>query len=569
MSSIGGPNLIKDGLVLNLDSANSKSFRGEQTTNTINYTSVSPARYNNPGFSGTIIDTGNKFLDSPIWEATFIPQDSTFIPRLGSTEGFGFFHSMGIPLLADTDYMGSVYFKTTYPLPNTSTQGFINTYSNITGWGNAGTANTRYQEGEWTRLYTRYRNSVTINSINYSIRGNSNIFSATVNTTSTTQVLVSITILTNGTFQTVTDFGSNTLGGGLTNFNFMAGIYFADPTITSAGGIVGLSTGTSAILQHGLNTSTWTKLSASNNVITSNFPFTYYLLLNIPSTGGVNATIQFRLNLTGFYTALTDNKFWKITFNTSNLQVNDVIRTYWAAPMIEQHSRTFPSKFVIGTRGTTVATGGGWADTSGNNNNGELVNGVGYNINNSGAVVFDGVDDHIVTGNLGSNFSNFTVSVWFNPDSVSSFRNVLDCNYAYNGTTGNIGPRLEMDNTGGLRWIYSESVSSNSNFYSHFVLSNGLTTNKWHHALITYNSSTNTSITYYNGKNTGISRTLSGSPTGFLGSFTNLNIGRGFHLGGTERIYIGRISNIQIYNRPLLATEVEQLFNSTKGRYNL
>ena len=39
-------------------------------------------------------------------------------------------------------------------------------------------------------------------------------------------------------------------------------------------------------------------------------------------------------------------------------------------------------------------TGTTWTDLSGNNNNGTLINGVGYNSDNGGSLVFDGVDDH-------------------------------------------------------------------------------------------------------------------------------------------------------------------------------
>ena len=37
-----------------------------------------------------------------------------------------------------------------------------------------------------------------------------------------------------------------------------------------------------------------------------------------------------------------------------------------------------------------------WYDLSGNENNGELKNGVGYNAANGGSLVFDGVDDYIL-----------------------------------------------------------------------------------------------------------------------------------------------------------------------------
>ena len=221
------------------------------------------------------------------------------------------------------------------------------------------------------------------------------------------------------------------------------------------------------------------------------------------------------------------------------------------------NSRSYPGS------GTT------WTDLSGRGNTGTLTNGPTYSSANGGSIVFDGTDDYVTSGALPGSFASFTVIIWFYPTSVTNYENPIDCNYAYNGVTGNIGPRLEMDVNGTLGWVYSENTASNSNFYFHNVLSSGLAANTWHCAAITYNGGTNTSTTYYNGNATGISRGVSGNPTGFIGVMNNVNIGRGFHLGGAERIFTGRVSNTQIYNRALTSTEITQNFNALKGRFGL
>jgi hypothetical protein len=207
-----------------------------------------------------------------------------------------------------------------------------------------------------------------------------------------------------------------------------------------------------------------------------------------------------------------------------------------------------------------------WYDLSGNGNNGTLTNGPTFSDN---SLVFDGSNDYSVSGTLEGSFTNFSVIVWFYPTSITNYENVIDCNYAYNGTTGNIGPRLEIDSGGGLRWIYSQDTTSNSNFYSHYSLGSGLVANKWYHVAITYNGSSNSSVSYYNGNSSGNSRGLVGSATGFLGSFTNVNIGRGFSLGGVERYFTGKISNSLIYNRTISSEEVLQNYNATKSRFGL
>jgi len=59
------------------------------------------------------------------------------------------------------------------------------------------------------------------------------------------------------------------------------------------------------------------------------------------------------------------------------------------------------TRFTLGTRGTTVATGGGWADISGNSNHGEILNGTSTSNDNTvlGALDFDGTNDYLSIDN--------------------------------------------------------------------------------------------------------------------------------------------------------------------------
>jgi hypothetical protein len=209
-------------------------------------------------------------------------------------------------------------------------------------------------------------------------------------------------------------------------------------------------------------------------------------------------------------------------------------------------------------------SGTAWTDLSGRGNTGTLT-GAGYSSSNGGSLTFDGTDDYVVVNNgvLSGSFASFTVITWFYPTVVVNYNNVLDCNSGYY-TSGNIGPRLEMDSSGVLGWVYSNITEDNNQFYFQNVISSGLSANNWHCAAITYNGSGNSSTTYYNGTATGISRGTSGTPTGFVGSINSLNIGRGFF---NARYFNGRISNAQIYNRALTAAEIQQNYNALKSRY--
>jgi hypothetical protein len=218
-------------------------------------------------------------------------------------------------------------------------------------------------------------------------------------------------------------------------------------------------------------------------------------------------------------------------------------------------------------RNSYRGSGTTWTDLSGNNYNGTLTNGPTFNGANGGSIFFDATDDFVNVGNIGV-ITSFTVLVWCYPTSVINFRNILDCNFNYNATTGNIGPRLEMNSSAQLTWVYSNITNSNDSFYSHTVLNAGFNANNWYCIGITYNSSGNTSTTYYNGLTTVFSRTSNGTPTGFVGTMSNVILGKGFFLDAS-RLYAGRISNAFIYNRALTATEVLQNYNATKTRFGL
>ena len=221
------------------------------------------------------------------------------------------------------------------------------------------------------------------------------------------------------------------------------------------------------------------------------------------------------------------------------------------------------------SRKSYPGSGATWFDRSGNGNHGTLTNGPTFSSANGGSLVFDGTDDYVACSGLSGSFSSFTVIVWFYPTVVINYKNVLDCNNSYNGLTGNIGPRLEMNSLGNLGFVYSNITSSNESYYSHEVKASGLTPNNWHCASITYNGETNTSVTFYNGLPTGLSRVTTGSVTGFIGVMNNITIGKGFNFFPVNRIFTGKISNVHIYRRSLTSQEILQNFNATRGRYNL
>ena len=226
----------------------------------------------------------------------------------------------------------------------------------------------------------------------------------------------------------------------------------------------------------------------------------------------------------------------------------------WSCMQVEQKS--YVTSFVAGTRGTTVATGGGWADLSSNGNNGELLNGVRENSNNLGSLVFDGVDDYIPLAGTILSLNQMTISSW---------------NYSSNFNQN--GFMFEKTTNGSVNTQYSLFYnSSNDIYYRTYGLSTldltinittaGVVNNQWNNVIATFDG-TNKRI-YVNGILRATSATLTGTVTqnttgaAFIGIF-----------GGGGYPFNGRIAQTQIYNRALTAAEISQNFNATRSRYGL
>jgi hypothetical protein len=398
MALAHSPKIVTNGLVFAYDMGNpQKSWIGRPTTNFVNASSVAINRYNNPGFSGTVFNTGETYKGMPIWETTFIPQDSSFISRLGSTEGFGAFHSMGTSLAVNNRYMASIYFRRISPLQNSPTLGFINTYSNIAGWGQNGTSTTRIDQNDgWIRLYSQY--------------------------------------------------------------------------------------------------------------------------LNTSST-------------------LSDNKFWKITFDTTGVQVGQTLRAQWCAPMIEQHDTVYPSTFVNGTRLNTQSI----LDLT--NNNTLTANSLTYD--NNGLFNFNGTSDFISTNFVG-NSSTFTHEVFLRPTNVTKDQMYIGHTIgAHYVRIVNSRPFLSISTTSAQRTFSHNEVLINNNFY---------------HIVSIYNGSR--IKIYVNGVlNEGpiLNEPLNGWGTNRIGRWQD----------GDQRSFVGDIFSLKSYNRELTASEVAQNFAALRGRYGI
>ena len=173
--------------------------------------------------------------------------------------------------------------------------------------------------------------------------------------------------------------------------------------------------------------------------------------------------------------------------------------------------------------------------------NGALLNGTGYSSVAGGCWSFDGTDDGI---NTTINIDNDPIGIhaWIYCTEVTSVNGrgiVLSDN-------GGWDRGLEINDS---KW----GVHTGNSLYKVGTVSN----NTWYNIFLSYSS--NVWTLYVNG-----SFVFSSTSTTSPGSLAT--IGRADYF--STRIFQGLISQVQIYNRALTATEIIQLYNATKDRYS-
>jgi hypothetical protein len=208
-----------------------------------------------------------------------------------------------------------------------------------------------------------------------------------------------------------------------------------------------------------------------------------------------------------------------------------------------------------------------WNDLSGNNNNGTLINGLTFNSTNGGNLVFDGVDDYIsISNNTNLIFGtgDFTVSMWIKTPITS----------VGEGSPSAWGPIISKGCTtsapAGTWWFAQNSTNNNritfnisSTAGDTFVTATttSVLTDGWHNILFTRTGSTG--YLYVDGVLTATDVT----------SDSDLSSTASLFIGATSPSLVKRtgmsLSQVQVYNRSLSVTEVQQNYNATKGRFNL
>lgn len=197
-----------------------------------------------------------------------------------------------------------------------------------------------------------------------------------------------------------------------------------------------------------------------------------------------------------------------------------------------------------------------WTDLSGNGNNGSMSN-VTYNAGNGGYMSFNGTTSIVDCGTSNTlDLTSFTLEVIIYPIDAgeNNLSRIID-----RSSVGTVGYMYWLNNTLTADGINSITLSTFTP-ETKLSLNNAITVNTWHHHVTTLSGTT--ANLYLNGSSiaTNASMTVPTSGT------ANFYIG---NRAATDRTFNGRIAVVKVYNRALLAAEIRQNFNATRGRYGI
>jgi hypothetical protein len=200
-------------------------------------------------------------------------------------------------------------------------------------------------------------------------------------------------------------------------------------------------------------------------------------------------------------------------------------------------------------------TGTAWNDMSGNGNNGTLINGVVYSATNNGSMTFDGVNDYIDLNSVA------TLPIGTSDRTIIAFVKT---------PTSFPEPYLHV--------IHWGTAAQDQSFGLAIFSNGGLNTHPWNGApsqgtvlaardyclAVSYTHSSILHKFWIDGvsQGAGVTRSLN---TGT----TEARIGSRISTPTEDWGPSGRIYNIQVYNRSLSNTEIQQNFNALRGRFNI
>ena len=202
-------------------------------------------------------------------------------------------------------------------------------------------------------------------------------------------------------------------------------------------------------------------------------------------------------------------------------------------------------------------TGIDWFDLAGNND-GTLLNSPTFNSANGGGIVFDGTDDYIeIDPPLPQATTEITVNVWFKGTGAPSNNDVAGgVLFAGNPNSGH-GPFLSYS------WA-NQQVYWGIKLNSTYNISTGFGQNTIHNVCGTFGRPN--LKTYKNGVE--VDSDIQNTNVTYQNSTDGNRIGE-WGYSSFQRNFNGQIYSVQVYNRELSPTEVQQNYNALKSRFEL
>jgi len=204
-------------------------------------------------------------------------------------------------------------------------------------------------------------------------------------------------------------------------------------------------------------------------------------------------------------------------------------------------------------------SGSAWNDLSPSNNDGTLVNGVGFNSGVGGHLTFDGTNDYVELAQSSTTMAldYITISAWVKANASTKGWVISG---GFDGTTGSVCFHLNVGGNASALILdglaYYDGAWKNSDIATD-IRGDG----NWHFVTGTFNG---TQLIYYLDGVSNSSTTITADTL----PKNSLKPRIGNYVTDAE-YFGGSISQVHIYNRALSAAEVLANYNATKSRFGL
>lgn len=181
----------------------------------------------------------------------------------------------------------------------------------------------------------------------------------------------------------------------------------------------------------------------------------------------------------------------------------------------------------------------------------------GKDNNANGALLFDGVDDYIITDLNLSGYTAVTFSTWIKASSISGSHKIISQESNTAGIERDIYLRVCQVNGANRIYFYIKNGSN----YKYIYTGDVIDLNTWYHIVGTWFSATGEMKIFLNSIEQSVTETVSGVLS-VISNTSNSNIKFGCEYVGSA-YFNGSIDEIMIFDRTLESCEIESLFSNS------